>query len=78
MRNCEVGRWNCEKCGNEIVAAGPRSGASRGHGSYVGPCPFECGAWINRGFRLVRSGQISVYRASDWDPTWASRLGALG
>ena len=67
MRNCEVGRWSCEKCGNEIVAVGPRAGSFRGTGSYTGPCPFECGAWINRGFRLVRPGRISVYRAIDWD-----------
>jgi hypothetical protein len=73
MRNCEVGRWTCDKCGNEIVAVGPRAGAFRGHGSYMGPCPFECGAWINRGFRLVRPGSISVYRASDWDPERAAQ-----
>ena len=67
MRNCEVGRWPCEKCGNEIVAVGPREGSHRGNGSYVGRCPFDCGAWINRGFRLVRPGQVSVYQARDWD-----------
>lgn len=68
MRNCEVGRWTCEKCGGEIVAAGPRSGSFRGIGSFTGACPWECGAWINRGFRLVRPGQVTVYRATDWDP----------
>ena len=67
MRNCEVGRWACEKCGSEIVAAGPREGAFRGIGSFTGSCPWECGAWINRGFRLVRPGQVTVYRATDWD-----------
>lgn len=68
MRNSEVGRWKCEHCGNEIVAAGPRASAFLGVGSFSGACPWECGAWINRGFRLVRSGQVVVYRASDWDP----------
>ncbi|HET8646660.1 MAG TPA: hypothetical protein VFO85_14295 [Vicinamibacteria bacterium] len=67
MRNCEVGRWKCEKCGHEIVAVGPRAGSFRGHGSFIGQCPFSCGAWINRGFRLVRPGQVKVYRAEDWD-----------
>jgi hypothetical protein len=72
VRNCEVGRWKCEKCGNEIVAAGPRAGSFRGIGGYSGPCPWECGAWINRGFRLVRPGQVVVYRATQWDPQAAA------
>ena len=67
MRNQELARWKCEKCGNEIVAAAPPPGSFRGNGGYSGPCPFECGAWINRVFRLARPGQVAVHRARDWD-----------
>jgi hypothetical protein len=63
----EVGRWKCSKCGNEIVATGPRAGSFRGIGSFAGHCPWDCGAWINRGFRLVRPGQVSLHRAAEWD-----------
>ncbi len=72
MSRSEVGRWKCERCGNEIVAAGPRASASSGIGSYIGgysgACPWECGAWINRSFRLVRTGQVTVCRAPGSEP----------
>ncbi len=67
MRVREVGRWMCDKCRKPIVAAGPRGKEQRGTGAYMGPCPWSCGAWINRGFRSARPGQVSVYRAGDWD-----------
>lgn len=63
----EVGRWACHKCGGIVVAFGPRAASFRGIGAYVGPCPWDCGAWVNRGFRLVRPGQVSVLRADEWD-----------
>lgn len=67
MRNKEVGRWSCSKCSQEIVAAGPRTEAFRGTGAFCGPCPWDCGAWINRGFRSIKPGQVGVYRAVEWD-----------
>jgi hypothetical protein len=33
----------------------------------MGPCPWECGAWITRGFRNVRPGQVHAFRANEWD-----------
>lgn len=67
MTQQEVGRWRCSKCGNEIVASGPRSASFRGIGAFTGYCPWDCGAWINRGFRLIRPGQVTVHRAEEWD-----------
>ena len=63
----EVGRWACEKCGNAVVAAGRRVAAFRGVGAFSGPCPYECGAWITRGFRLIKPGGVRAYRADEWD-----------
>jgi len=63
----EVGRWVCQKCGGTIVAAGVRESSFRGIGAFMGPCPWDCGAWINRGFRWIRPGQVSAYRAEEWD-----------
>jgi hypothetical protein len=63
----EVGRWSCSKCGKSIVAAGRRVTSFLGIGAFTGPCPWECGAWINRGFRWIRPGQVSVHRADEWD-----------
>jgi hypothetical protein len=63
----EVGRWTCEKCGNVVVAAGLRMASFAGIGAFMGPCPWECGAWITRGFRSIRPGQVKAFRAADWD-----------
>jgi hypothetical protein len=63
----EVGRWACEKCGNSVVAAGERVKAFPGVGAYIGPCPWGCGGWMNRGFRSIKPGQVKVYRAKEWD-----------
>jgi hypothetical protein len=63
----EVGRWVCDKCGKPIVAAGRRAPSFRGTGAYIGPCPWECGAWISRGFRFIKPGGVRAYRAQDWD-----------
>jgi hypothetical protein len=63
----EVGRWNCEKCGKTVVAAGQRAKSFVGIGAFMGPCPWDCGAWINRGFRFVRPGQVRAFRAAEWD-----------
>lgn len=49
------------------MAAGPRAKSFPGFGAYIGPCPWDCGAWINRGFRWIRPGQVSAYRAEEWD-----------
>lgn len=67
MSGQEVGRWLCEKCNRPVVAAGERSPFFPGVGSFSGPCPWDCGAWINRGFRKIRSGQVSAHRADEWD-----------
>lgn len=67
MRGQEVGRWKCDRCGETIVAAGPRASSYRGFGAFIGPCPWDCGAWINRGFREIRPGMVRAYRASEWD-----------
>jgi hypothetical protein len=63
----EVGRWACQKCGNTIVAAGLLTKSFRGIGAFVGPCPWDCGTWINRGFRRIRPGHVKAYRANEWD-----------
>lgn len=67
MPEQEVGRFDCTKCGHVVVAVGPRSRSFRGIGAFMGPCPWECGAWISRGFRYVPPGRVSAYRAPDWD-----------
>lgn len=63
----EVGRWSCSKCGKSIVAAGTVTKAFRGIGAFVGPCPWDCGAQISRGFRWIRPGAVLAYRADEWD-----------
>lgn len=63
----EVGRFRCEKCGQPIVATGHKLTKFRGIGAHLGPCPWGCGAWINRGFRVVKPGDVRVHRAEDWD-----------
>lgn len=63
----EVGRWKCDKCGQTIVAAGHRSMKFKGTGAFSGRCPWDCGGWVNRGFRLIQSGEVQVYRADEWD-----------
>jgi hypothetical protein len=77
----EVGRWTCDKCGKSVVAAGWRVPSFLGIGAFNGPCPWECGAWITRGFRSIKPGRVSVYRADDWDgrglPAGAPRPGAI-
>ncbi len=65
MADAEVGRWQCQKCGKTCVAAGVRVGSFRRNGAFVGPCPWECGAWISRGFRSV-PGVVSVYTSAQW------------
>jgi hypothetical protein len=67
MADQEVGRWRCEKCNHNIVAAGPLTRAFKGTGAYTGHCPWECGAWFNRAFRLIKPGEVRVYRADHWD-----------
>jgi hypothetical protein len=67
MADREVGRWSCEKCGRPIVAAGRAAKAFPGIGAYMGHCPWDCGAWINRGFRFVKPGEVKLFRADEWD-----------
>lgn len=67
MADQEVGRWSCDKCGSTIVAVGKVTAAFKGAGAFSGTCPWECGAWINRGFRSVKPGQVRAYRADEWD-----------
>lgn len=67
MPEQEVGRFACTKCGRRIVAVGPRTKGFKGLGAFMGPCPWECGAWISRGFRFVRPGQVRTFRAQEWD-----------
>ena len=67
MTGQEVGRWACEKCGRTIVAAGQRTKTFKGTGAFSGHCPWECGAWINRAFRLIKPGAVQAYRADEWD-----------
>jgi hypothetical protein len=63
----EVGRWDCGKCGKTIVAAGRRAKSFLGIGAFNGPCPWECGAWIHRGFRSIKPGEVRAYRADEWE-----------
>ena len=67
MASQEVGRWVCEKCGQQLVAAGRRVKTYKGIGTFSGPCPWQCGAWINRGFRCIKPGDVQAYRADQWD-----------
>jgi hypothetical protein len=67
MADKEVGRWRCDKCGSTIVAAGKVTATYKGVGAFSGTCPWECGAWINRGFRSVKPGAVRAYRADEWD-----------
>ena len=67
MADKEVGRWKCTKCGKPIVAAGRRVESFLGIGAFMGYCPWDCGAWINRGFRRIRPGEVKLYRADEWD-----------
>jgi hypothetical protein len=67
LADVEVGRFDCEKCGKAVVAAGYRVTTFKGIGAFTGPCPWGCGAWINRGFRFVKPGRVTAYRASEWD-----------
>jgi hypothetical protein len=67
MADQEVGRWKCEKCGSTIVAVGKRTSTYKGVGAFTGTCPWECGAWVNRGFRSVKPGAVRAYRADEWD-----------
>ncbi len=63
----EVGRWLCVKCGRQIVAVGTRDRSFKGTGAFMGPCPWDCGAWITRAFRTVKPGQVRALRADEWD-----------
>ena len=63
----EVGRWACGKCGKMVVAAGRPSPKFLGSGAFAGHCPWECGAWINRSFRHIRSGEVRIFRSAEWD-----------
>jgi hypothetical protein len=67
MSDQEVGRWKCGKCGGTIVAAGPRTTKFKDRGAFTGQCPWECGAWVNRGFRRINPGDVRAYRADEWD-----------
>jgi hypothetical protein len=78
MNHREVGRWKCSKCGHVFVAAGPRAAKFSGFGAFMGPCPWDCGAWINRGFRAIRPGQVVVHRAEEWDKAREAALQAHG
>jgi hypothetical protein len=63
----EVGRWPCPKCAQPIVAVGQRVKAFKGTGAFIGPCPWDCGAWVTRAFRLIKPGQVRARRAQEWD-----------
>jgi hypothetical protein len=67
MAEQEVGRWKCEKCGSTIVAVGKRTTTYKGVGAFTGECPWHCGAWVNRGFRSIKPGEVRAYRADEWD-----------
>lgn len=49
------------------MATGQRSPLFKGSGSFSGPCPWDCGAYINRSFRLIKPGAVRVCRADEWD-----------
>lgn len=77
MTEQEVGRWTCGKCSNTIVAAGRRIVSFLGIGAFMGPCPWGCGAWINRGFRWIKPGQVKAYRSDEWDQRPAAQQWTL-
>ena len=68
----EIGRWACVKCGHDVVAFGHRVNTFKGTGAFIGPCPWDCGAWITRAFRLVKPGKVTACRADEWDSRGAS------
>jgi hypothetical protein len=76
LADLEVGRWKCEKCGKPIVAVGRRTPQFKGVGAFTGPCPWECGAWVNRGFRFVKPGDVRAHRADEWDTRPSATQGA--
>lgn len=49
------------------MAAGLRSPRFKGTGAFTGPCPWNCGAWVNRGFRSIEPGKVRAFRADEWD-----------
>jgi len=51
----------------EVVAVGERTKAFKGTGAFIGPCPWGCGAWLSRAFRLIKPGQVKACRADEWD-----------
>lgn len=55
------------KCERPIVAVGPRSRAFKGTGAFIGHCPWDCGAWITRAFRMIKPGHVRAFRADEWD-----------
>jgi hypothetical protein len=63
----EVGRWPCSKCGHDVVAVGQRTKAFKGTGAFMGSCPWGCGAWLTRAFRLIKPGRVKACRANEWD-----------
>ena len=67
MADQEIGRWGCGKCGKVIVAMGQPSPKFKGTGGFAGPCPWDCGAYLNRSFRSIRPGEVRVCRADEWD-----------
>ncbi len=66
VADVEVGRWTCEKCGRVLVASGEPAPKFRGTGAFMGPCPWVCGAWINRAFRFVKPGKVRIWRGDEW------------
>jgi hypothetical protein len=67
MPDQEVGRWACQRCGKTIVAAGEIVKSFHGIGAFMGHCPWDCGAWITRGFRGIQPGHVRAYRGEEWD-----------
>lgn len=68
MQVSEVGRWRCEKCGRVCVAAGRKDRRLTRIGIVAGAaCPWECGLRINRGFRFVKSTDVTLYTVEAWD-----------
>jgi hypothetical protein len=68
MQVREVGRWRCEKCGKTCVAAGRKDRRLTRVGIVVGAaCPWECGLRINRGFRFVKSTDVTLFTIEAWD-----------
>ena len=68
MQVREVDRWRCEKCGRVCVAAGRKDRRLTRIGIVAGAaCPWECGLRINRGFRFVKSTDVTLYTVDAWD-----------